>query len=143
VIWLLRHGAAEDGAGEDAARQLTGKGERQARDAGRALAALGVELDACLASPKVRARDTARIACEALGLEPEVEPALAGGAFDATSLTAGRGEVLLVGHKPDLSTAIAELTGARVKMKKGGLAGIDDLALAVLLRPADLAAIAD
>ena len=65
VIYLLRHGDAEDGEGDDAARRLTAKGERQARDAGRALAALGVEIEACLASPKVRAADTARIAAEA------------------------------------------------------------------------------
>ena len=49
MIWLLRHGDAEDGAGKpDAERELTEKGERQSRDAGRALKALGVELDVCL-----------------------------------------------------------------------------------------------
>jgi phosphohistidine phosphatase len=141
VIWLLRHGAAEDGS-DDAARELAGKGERQARDAGLALAALGVEPDACLTSPKVRALETARLACAALGLEAEVDGRLAGGGFDPLELAAGRGEVLLVGHEPDLSTAIAELTGARVKMKKGGLAAIEERRLLVLLRPAELAAIA-
>src|SRR5687767_14735938 len=95
MIWLLRHGDAEDGDGtDDAARELTEKGRRQSEWAGRALSALGVELDACLTSPKARARDTARIACEPLGLEPEVEEALRGGGFDVGSVTAGRGEVL-------------------------------------------------
>ena len=57
MIWLLRHGDAEDGAGKpDAERELTEKGERQSRDAGKALKALGVELDVCLTSPKVRAK---------------------------------------------------------------------------------------
>ena len=65
VIWLLRHGEAADGS-PDAERPLTEKGEEQSRAAGAALAALGVELDACLASPKVRAADTARLACEQL-----------------------------------------------------------------------------
>ena len=46
MIWLLRHGEAEDAAADDAARRLTPKGERQSRAAGAALAALGVEIDA-------------------------------------------------------------------------------------------------
>ena len=69
MIWLLRHGDAEHETEDDAARRLTDKGERQSKAAGRALAALGANLDACLASPKVRGRDTARIACGELGLE--------------------------------------------------------------------------
>ena len=40
---------------------MTEKGERQARNAGRALKRLGVQIDACITSPKVRARETARI----------------------------------------------------------------------------------
>ena len=45
VIWLLRHGEAEDAAEDDAARRLT-EGRAQARAAGAALAALGVRIDA-------------------------------------------------------------------------------------------------
>jgi phosphohistidine phosphatase len=142
VLWFLRHGEAEDGAGDDAARELTEKGRRQARDAGRALAALGVKLDACLASPRVRAADTARIACEPLGTEVEIEDRLSGGLFDPLELAAGRGEVLLVGHEPDFSGAVGELTGARVKLKKGGLAGVEPGTLHALLRPKDLKLIA-
>lgn len=141
MIWLLRHGDAEHGS-PDEQRPLTDKGRRQAAAAGHALGRLGVELHACLASPRVRALDTARIACETLGLEPEVERRLAGGAFDPGDLAAGRGEVLLVGHEPDLSDAIARLTGARADMKKGGLAGLEGSELRVLLRPRELKAIA-
>jgi phosphohistidine phosphatase len=142
VIYLLRHGDAEDGDGDDAARRLTAKGERQARAAGGALAALGVELDACLTSPKLRAEETARIACEALSIEPETAAELRGGGFDATALAAGRGEVLLVGHEPDLSSEIARLSGGRAKMRKGGLAALDGSTLMALLRPRELARIA-
>jgi phosphohistidine phosphatase len=142
VIYLLRHGDAEEGFGDDAARRLTPKGERQAKAAGQALAALGVSPDACLTSPKVRAADTARLACEALGLEPEVAEALRGGAFDSLALAAGRGDALLVGHEPDFSTEVARLTGAKVKLRKGGLAIVDGSTLVALLRPKDLAAIA-
>ena len=142
MLWLLRHGDAEDGS-PDAERKLTEKGRRQSKAAGAALAALGVKLEACLASPKVRAAQTAELACEALGVEPELEPKLAGGRFDAEALAAGLGdEVLLVGHDPDFSMAVHALTGAQVRMKKGGLAGIDKGELKVLLRPAELKRIA-
>lgn len=142
MIYLLRHGDAEDGSGDDAARQLTAKGERQGKAAGQALAVLGTEVDACLTSPKVRADETARIACEPLGLEPEIAEELRGGAFDALALTAGRGDVLLVGHEPDFSAQVGRLTGANVKLRKGGLAIVDGSTLLALLRPKDLVAIA-
>ena len=141
MIWFLRHGDAEDGS-PDFERRLTEKGERQSRDAGAALAALGVELELCLTSPRVRARETARLACEALDVEVTIEDELSGGRIDALELTAGLDHVLLVGHEPDFSDAIAELTGARVDMKKGGLAAVEDGALRVLLRPKETSLIA-
>jgi phosphohistidine phosphatase len=144
MIWLLRHGEAEDGEGkDDADRVLTDKGRRQSKWAGRALAELGVELDACLTSPKARALDTARIACEQIeGVEPEIEEVLAGGGFELAAVAEGRGEVLLVGHEPDLSNAIAAVTGGTVKLKKGGVAAVEGGELHLLARPADLKRIA-
>jgi phosphohistidine phosphatase len=124
---------------------LTEKGREQSRVVGAALQALGVEIDACLSSPKVRAAETARLACEQLAgdVEPQLEPKLAGGPIDAAALAAGLGDdVLLVGHDPDFSTAVHDLTGAQVRMKKGGLAGVDRGELVVLLRPRELKAIA-
>jgi phosphohistidine phosphatase len=142
LIWLLRHGDAADGS-PDSERPLTEKGERQSRNAGRALKKLGVEVEACLTSPKVRARETARLCCEELGgVGVSLEPALQGGPFDPRDLAAGFEEVLLVGHDPDFSMAVHSLTGAQIRMKKGGLAGIQKGELTVLLRPAELAAIA-
>lgn len=142
TIYLLRHGDAEHETADDAARRLTAKGERQSRAAGAALAALGAELDACLTSPKVRAADTARLACEPLGLEPEVALELRGGDFDALGLAAGRGDVLLVGHEPSFSEQVGRLTGANVRLRKGGLAIVEGSTLSALLRPADLRRIA-
>ena len=142
MIWLLRHGDAEEGS-PDVQRPLTPRGERQAREAGAALAKLGIELAACLTSPRVRAADTARLACEALGVEPRVDERLAGGPFDPEEITAGLGnQVLLVGHEPDFSDAVRRLTGGRVKLKKGGVAAVEAGELHVLLRPAELGAIA-
>jgi phosphohistidine phosphatase len=143
MIWLLRHGDAEAGEGKpDAERDLTEKGVRQSVAAGKALKALGVEFDVCLTSPKVRSRRTAELACEALGTPIEEDDRLAGGDFDPLDLAAGRGEVMLVGHEPDFSSAVARVTGSRVKLKKGGIAAIDDHLLHVLVRPKDLKRIA-
>lgn len=145
MLWLLRHAdAAPAHEGQaDADRPLTEKGRRQSLVAGAALRRLGISIDVCLTSPKLRALDTARIVCEQLGVEVEIAPELAGGPFDPEALAAGRGEVLLVGHEPDLSDAIHEVTGGRVRMKKSGLAGIEEAELRTLLRPSELKAIAD
>ena len=72
-------------------------------------------------------------------MEPQLEPKLAGGPFDAEALAAGLGEeVLLVGHDPDFSMVVHDLTGAQVRMKKGGLAGVEKGELKTLLRPDEL-----
>lgn len=139
---MLRHGDAADGS-PDAERPLTEKGRGQAEAAGRALAALGVELDACVTSPKVRARDTAALACNALGIDPREDRRLEGGPFDPRDVADGLGEqVLLVGHEPDFSMAVNRMTGAQVRMRKGGIAAIDRGELIALLRPAELALLA-
>lgn len=152
TLWILRHGDAEPhGARPDPERTLTERGERQSRDAGAALAALGVEPVAVWTSAKVRARDTARLACAALGVEPVEHDALFAGfeAADARDLLAAArdGEaVLVVGHEPDLSQVVCDLTGARIDMKKGGVAAVridgSRGELIVLLRPRELSAIA-
>jgi phosphohistidine phosphatase len=141
VIWLLRHAEAEDGT-PDEARRLTAKGEEQARTAGAALKALGVKPELCISSPRVRAEQTARLACEPLGVEVSIDERLSAGPFDPEELAAGLDEVLLVGHDPDFSTAVHDMTGAQVRMKKGGLAGVDRGELKVLLRPSELRAMA-
>ena len=142
MIWLLRHGDAEDSS-PDAQRRLTEEGKRQGRVAGTALATLGVRLDACLTSPRVRAAETARLACRPLGVEPRTDERLSGGAFDPEELVAGRGEdVLLVGHEPDFSDAVQRLTGGRVKLRKGGLAAVEQGELQLLVGPAHLEAVA-
>ncbi len=141
MLWLLRHAEAVDGTPDDE-RALTERGITQAQDAGRALEQLGVHIDGCLSSPKVRALQTAQHACAPLGVEVSAEPRLAGEPFDPYDLVAGLGEVLLVGHDPSFSLTLHDLTGAQARMKKGGLAGIAKGELVVLLRPSELSAIA-
>lgn len=148
-LWFLRHGEAEPhGARPDSERRLTERGEAQAVAAGRALAALGCDFARVLTSPKLRARDTARLAAGPLAVEPSEHEALASGFDhdDASELLHGveaDERLLLVGHEPDLSQVVHDLTGARVDFKKGGVAGVRMKGttggeLIVLLRPREL-----
>ncbi|MEA2146410.1 MAG: phosphohistidine phosphatase [Solirubrobacteraceae bacterium] len=141
MLWLLRHAQAADGAPDDE-RPLTELGRWQARAAGLALARLGVAPEVCLSSPKLRALDTATLACEPLGLEVTVEPALSGEPFDPWELAAGFDQILLVGHDPSFSITVHELTGAQARLRKGGIAAIKKGELIALMRPLELAAIA-
>jgi len=152
-LWLLRHGeAVPHDAKPDFDRELTPRGERQATAAGIALARLGLELTACYTSPKVRARDTARLACQALGVEPEEVAVIGDGGFDrddALELLLTHDDdarVLLVGHEPSFSQIVHDLTGARVDFKKGGVAAVraggGSAELLVLLRPRELESLA-
>ena len=142
MIWLLRHAHAQDGTPDDS-RPLSAKGERQAQTAGEALALLALDLQACVSSPKLRALQTARAVCEALGLDLVEDRRLEGGPFDAGAIAAEHGErVLLVGHEPDFSAAVHTLTGAQVRLPKGAIAAIDRGELKALLRPSELQALA-
>jgi phosphohistidine phosphatase len=153
-IWLLRHGEAVPHESKaDADRELTARGERQATAAGEGLARLGVEFTACYTSPKVRARDTARLACKALNIEPEEVEELSNGfeRDDALELLSAHGggddaRVLVVGHEPSFSQVVYDLTGARVDFKKGGIAAVKvtgrSAELLVLLRPRELESLA-
>ena len=140
MLWLLRHGEAVDGR-PDETRPLSERGHRDAQAVGAALSRLGVSLDTCLASPKLRTLETARLACAPLDVDVTVEPALAGSEYDAERLAAGLGDVLLVGHNPTISVAVRTLSGARVHMRPGSLAGIERGELLVLLTPRELAQI--
>jgi phosphohistidine phosphatase len=142
----------------DADRRLTARGEEQARLAGVALARWEVEFDAILFSPRVRARQTAQLAAEGWSesqraLLSEHRPLSAGfdavQALDALAGVSPTGRLLVVGHEPDLSQTVGELTGARIDLKKGGLAvvrlegGVAAGELTLLLRPRELALIAN
>jgi phosphohistidine phosphatase len=141
MLWLLRHADAAEGTPDDE-RPLTERGIAQAQDAGRALEQLGVQIDVCLSSPKLRAVQTAQLTCAALGVDVSIDRRLAGEPFDASDLVAGLGDVLLIGHDPSFTLTLHDLTGAQARMKKGGLAGISKGELVVLLRPTELSAIA-
>jgi phosphohistidine phosphatase len=151
-LWLLRHGEAVPHESKpDADRELTPRGERQAIAAGDGLARLGVEFAACYTSPKLRALDTARLACRALNVEPQEAESLGDGfeRDDALELLLGHGDderVLVVGHEPSFSQVVHDFTGARIDFKKGGVAALAFEGargeLLVLLRPRELESLA-
>lgn len=133
-LHLLRHADAGDPEawqGDDSARPLSDKGVRQAESLGRHLARVGFETDAILSSPKLRALQTAEIVGAALGVKPTVDERLAGSldprVVGALLDDAGRPtSPVIVGHDPDFSELLAELSGApRISMKKCAIARID------------------
>ena len=133
-LCLLRHAHAGDSTTweqADELRPLTEKGRRQAERMGRLLAASGFVPDAVLTSPLARARETAEIVADLLGVRAQEEPRL-GGPLDLTTVDAILDDAgsprrpLLVGHDPDFSELVSELVGGSpVFMRKGALARID------------------
>ena len=111
---LVRHAHADPGD-PDELRRLSPVGREQARVLGERLA--GERPDAVLASPLLRARETAVEIARAAGLEALVDDRLAPGATAdgvreaATAATAAGGTVVVVGHQPDCGEIAAELTG--------------------------------
>jgi phosphohistidine phosphatase len=150
-LWMLRHGeAVPHDSKPDDERELTPRGRRQSEAAGAALAALNEEFAACYSSPKVRAWETAELACASLNIDPVREDSLANGfsRTDALALLDAHGDakVLVIGHEPTFSQVVYDFTGARVDFKKGGVAAIaarrTSGELLALLRPRELEAIA-
>lgn len=135
-IYFLRHGQAgnrEDWHGDDFDRPLTTDGiKRMGREA-ETIGDLDLELDVIITSPLARAKQTAQIVADELDMEDRlVEDHNLGLDFDFDRLrnliAAHRDAVaiMLVGHEPSMSRTIGQLIGgAKIDLKKGGLARID------------------
>ncbi|MHB1561826.1 MAG: phosphohistidine phosphatase SixA [Isosphaeraceae bacterium] len=142
-LYILRHGIAVDpgtpGIPDDE-RPLTPRGRRRMHQVARGLRRLDLALDRIVTSPLPRARETAEIAAEELGVEDRLEEAdvLRAGS-DAPAIRdwlRGRKEdrLMIVGHNPALSDLIALLVlgdgnrswpGPSVcELKKGGIAAL-------------------
>jgi phosphohistidine phosphatase len=119
ILW--RHADAEPGS-DDMARRLTPAGETQAAAMAKWLRAHLPRDYTLLASPAVRAQQTAA----ALG-RPITEKALAPGASPKDirrAVEEHEGLVIVVGHQPDLGRAAAELVGdlrAEWAVEKGAI----------------------
>jgi phosphohistidine phosphatase len=69
-VWVLRHGEAEGHARTDAERNLTEHGRAEVLRSAAHL--IGRPIKAIIASPYVRAQQTAQLVREALGFEPQI-----------------------------------------------------------------------
>jgi phosphohistidine phosphatase len=134
-FYFLRHGKADRSQwhGDDDARPLTAEGEGAIRREAGALRAMDLALDVIVTSPLERARRTAEIVADELGLAGRlVEDSRLAHGFDVSRLeqvAAAHPDaeaIMVVGHEPDFSATVAELIGGGdIVFKKGGLARVD------------------
>jgi len=127
-ICFLRHGEADwpDWDKPDDERPLTERGRKEMKRVAKLLDRLKLSADAILTSPLSRASQTAEIVAKRLGIELKTDPALAHG-FNLARLRRllGKAEadcVMVVGHEPEFSEVIKELTGGEIKLSKAGVA---------------------
>ena len=132
-LYFVRHGIAADQApdgGGDAARALTEDGIERMRVAARGLRRLGVEPQVLLSSPYTRTRQTAELLASELRQAVQLaDPLMPGCSLAALERTfapfAHLQRIMVVGHEPDFSEMIGDLTGGRVEMKKGAVCRVD------------------
>ena len=130
-ICFLRHGEADwpDWDKPDDERPLTDRGRREMKRVAKLLDRLEFSADAILTSPLPRASQTAEIGAERLKIKCCEDKLLAPGFYrpDLERLLKKYPEesLMIVGHEPDFSEVIAELTGASLKLSKAGIALVD------------------
>lgn len=129
-LYLLRHGKADwpNWDKPDDERPLTKEGKKETAAMGRFLARLEIK-PVILTSPLPRASQTAEITAKHLKVAVHTETALQPG-FDAKQLRKivrefGDKNLMIVGHEPDFTRTIFQLTGGRTKMSKGGVAMVE------------------
>ncbi len=135
-LYFVRHGIAEDLATSDFDRELTKRGRRRVANSAKVMKRLGIKPSQIYSSPRLRARQTAEIVADALGRGVTLSEAVNFGfdRADVRRLTrnlSADDEVMFVGHNPDMSILVSEITGVDLSMKKGGLARVDVIGRAV------------
>jgi phosphohistidine phosphatase len=129
-LYLLRHGKADwpnwDKPDDD--RPLTDEGRKQLAAVAKMLARLEIA-PVILTSPLLRASQTAEIAGKHLREKIRVEPLLRPG-FDTGKLKKilqdfSGDSLMIVGHEPDFTRTIFQLTGGNTKLPKAGVALVD------------------
>jgi len=133
-LFALRHGIAVDlgteGCVRDPERVLTPKGEKKTRRVAKAIKEMELSFDLLLSSPYVRARQTADIVADELGMDVELTDALIPRAEIQKLLQALESHrpapqnVMIVGHEPHLSELVGYLLAGAdrsfVTLKKSG-----------------------
>lgn len=114
TLILLRHAKAvrPHEAPSDKARGLTGRGKREAAEAGAAMAEAGLKPTLALVSTSQRTRETAEHAFATLKLETQFEDALYHAEPESLwdAFTASEAEsVVIVGHNPGIGELVSTL----------------------------------
>lgn len=131
TICFLRHGEADwpNWSKPDDERPLTERGRREMKRVAKLLERLEFSSDVIFTSPLPRAAQTAEIAAKRLRLKPQVAAVLAHGfSLEKLRRLVGKVEaecVMVVGHEPEFSEVIRELTGGKVKLSKAGIALVE------------------
>ena len=119
-IILLRHAEAIASAadGDDRARPLSERGQRQAQAAAEWLAAHDAAPKQVLCSPAQRTLMTCKPVSQALGapplcLEPTIYQATPGQLIGLLQTHSDAEQILMVGHNPGLQHLLALLVGSR------------------------------
>ena len=127
-LCFLRHGEADwpNWTKPDNERPLTERGRKEMKRVAKFLERLKLVPDVILTSPLPRASQTAEIVGQRLGIELQIEPALAHG-FNIERLRrllAKRDAecIMIVGHEPEFTEVIGQLTGGKTKISKAGVA---------------------
>src|SRR3954471_17053075 len=127
-LYFLRHGEADwpNWNKPDDERPLTKRGKREMHEVGKFLKRMKVDPDVIVTSPLPRASQTADIAAEHLKIKCRKDKLLAPG-FGLKELERilkkqPAESLMVVGHEPDFSHTIEQLTGGSVKLSKAGVA---------------------
>lgn len=131
TLYLLRHAKSSwsDASLADFERPLNARGLKEAPVIGELMRARGVVLDLVLCSPATRARQTARLALEAAGIDSEVrfdariyEASMKGLLDIIAEIDDGIERVLLVGHNYALEHLVVHFTGEPLSMPTAAFA---------------------
>ena len=125
-LTLFRHAKTEHDSptGRDFDRRLTDRGERDAARMGEEIRRLGIEYDAILSSPAMRAAQTAELAGLAPRLDERIYNASVGQLLAVVQETTAD-RLLLIGHNPGLEQLGTMLLGTTLDMPTGAVAGIE------------------
>lgn len=132
---LLRHGIAEERSEEksDEERSLTAKGNERMKEIGRALPLIVPRAEVIISSPLARCLQTSLWVAKGYGRKVKIEssdalkPMARPKEFRALMEQFSNRVIIFVGHEPNLSAVLKEITSTRngnLELKKGGCYGV-------------------
>lgn len=130
-IYFLRHGEADwpNWKKSDDERPLTKRGKKEMQEIGKFLKRVKAAPDAIVTSPLPRASQTAEIAAKHLKIKCRkdklLEPGFGRQELERILKKYPAESLMVVGHEPDFSHTIEQLTGGALKLSKAGVALVE------------------